>query len=178
MIEWWMNETTMNTFCSVNCVDIFRTNRSNDNGQRPQFSTTATGGPMPVIQSVSSLAGAGEPPAQPDRLPTQPLPAAQLGSSPPAVQQVAAQGCYFKISLHFKVGFKSFRHFKARIVSAMSSPRSGPDDPRDGEGHDGAHPRASGGAKQGDAHEAVHADQGYLVQASHYDQVRSKKRGI
>ena len=54
----------------------------------------------------------------------------------------------------------------------MSSPRSGPDDPRDGEGHDGAHPRASGGAEQGDAHEAVHADQGYLVQASHYDQVR------
>ena len=62
--------------------------------------------------------------------------------------------------------------FNSRIVSAMSSPRSGPDDPRDGEGHDGAHPRASGGAKQGDAHEAVHADQGYLVQASHYDQVR------
>ena len=173
MIEWWMNETTMNTFCSVNCVDIFRTNRSNDNGQRPQFSTTAAGGPMPVIQSVSSLAGAGEPPAQPDRLPTQPLPAAQLGSSPPAVQQVAAQGwMLFQKFPHFKIDFLSSRLFNSRIVSAMSSPRSGPDDPRDGEGHDGAHPRASGGAEQGDAHEAVHADQGYLVQASHYDQVR------
>ena len=33
---------------------------------------------IPVIQSVSSLAGAGEPPARPDMLPTQPIPATQL----------------------------------------------------------------------------------------------------
>lgn len=91
MIEWWMNETTMNTFCSVNCVDTFRTNRSNNpaNGQQSQASTATQA--MPVIQSVSSLAGAGELPAQPDRLPNQPVPASQLGSSPPAVQQVTTQ---------------------------------------------------------------------------------------
>ena len=51
---------------------------------------------------------------------------------------------------------------------------TGPDDPGDGEGHDGAQPRASRGAEQGDAHEAVHADQGHLVQTPHYDQVRSR----
>ena len=38
---------------------------------------------MPVIQSVSSLAGAGEPPARPDLLPNHPIPATQLGVTPP-----------------------------------------------------------------------------------------------
>ena len=101
MIEWWMNETTMNTFCSVNCVDIYRTNRSNtaDQTAHAQISTQTGMAAMPVIQSVSSLAGAGDLPAQPDRLPTQPLSVAQLGSSPPAAaaavaqQQIAPQGC-------------------------------------------------------------------------------------
>ena len=104
MIEWWMNETTMNTFCSVNCVDIYRTNRSNSAGaeQSAHAQISTQTGTMPVIQSVSSLAGAGDLPAQPDRLPTQPLSVAQLGSSPPAAaaaaqQQIAPQGCPFDI---------------------------------------------------------------------------------
>merc|ERR1719188_1953400 len=83
----------MNTFCSVNCVDIYRTNRSNATAaEQVQISTQtqATAGAMPVIQSVSSLAGAGDLPAQPDRLPTQPLSVAQLGSSPPAAAAAAA----------------------------------------------------------------------------------------
>ena len=37
--------------------------------------------PMPVIQSVSSLAGAGDLPARPDRLPTEPVPASQIQQS-------------------------------------------------------------------------------------------------
>ena len=49
---------------------------------------------------------------------------------------------------------------------------SGPDDPRDGEGHDGAHGGAGRGAEQGDAHETLHADQGHLLQAPHHDAVR------
>ena len=35
-------------------------------------------GSMPVIQSVSSLAGTGELPARPDRLPTEPVPQVQI----------------------------------------------------------------------------------------------------
>ncbi len=35
-------------------------------------------GSMPVIQSVSSLAGTGAVPARPDRLPTEPVPQAQI----------------------------------------------------------------------------------------------------
>ena len=48
---------------------------------------------IPVIQSVSSLAGAGEPPARPDMLPTQPIPATQLPATtiqPTTIQQQQA----------------------------------------------------------------------------------------
>ena len=38
---------------------------------------------IPVIQSVSSLAGAGMPSARPDTLPTQPVPPSQLSPAPP-----------------------------------------------------------------------------------------------
>ena len=42
---------------------------------------------IPVIQSVSSLAGAGMPSARPDQLPTHPVPPSQLSHQPQQPQQ-------------------------------------------------------------------------------------------
>lgn len=56
-------------------------------------SSTSMADSIPVIQSVSSLAGAGEPPARPDMLPTQPIPATQLPATtiqPTTIQQQQA----------------------------------------------------------------------------------------
>ena len=56
----------------------------------PNSTSSGTSMDIPVIQSVSSLAGAGEVPSRPDMLPTQPIPATQLGGSfgptPPPMQ--------------------------------------------------------------------------------------------
>lgn len=95
MIEQWTNESQMNTFCSINCVDMFRKNKPPSttgggfNGQT-QAVTTAFAA-MPVIQSVSSLAGAGDIPSQPDRLPIAPLPAYQLPPQQPPQIQIQTQ---------------------------------------------------------------------------------------
>lgn len=76
-------------FSSVNCFN-FHNNKtagqpaagSQWNGiQAAKQAASQQSSPMPVIQSVSSLAGTGELPARPDRLPTEPVPPAQIQQS-------------------------------------------------------------------------------------------------
>lgn len=54
---------------------------------------------MPVIQSVSSLAGTGELPARPDRLPTEPVPPAQIQQQVQIQTQTITQTVKVSISL-------------------------------------------------------------------------------
>ncbi|TRY76975.1 hypothetical protein TCAL_11562 [Tigriopus californicus] len=84
MIEHWSSQDRHCMYCSVNCMKLHLS------ATRPQelkelshagnkgSSRGSTDEEMPVIQSVSSLAGTGELPAQPDRLPTMPIPTSQL----------------------------------------------------------------------------------------------------
>ncbi len=103
MIERWTNEKTSFVFCSLNCLGNSRppaalpaiippplaaaASAAAPTPWRPPTvtlapptiptvddSTQVSGGGMPVIQSVSSLAGESLPPSQPDRLPLQPVP--------------------------------------------------------------------------------------------------------
>jgi len=90
-------------FCSVNCLRLQQSGGSagvqKSKGSQPVVVSTATGTStnstshvsnasgadtsIPVVQSVSSLAGAGMPSARPDTLPTQPVPPSQLSPAPP-----------------------------------------------------------------------------------------------
>ncbi len=60
MVEAWANETDVNTFCSVNCSGLFRTNKGSQPEPTRASASTSTSSTsssaMPVIQSVSSLA--------------------------------------------------------------------------------------------------------------------------
>jgi len=101
MIEKFQNGIAKH-FCSVNCLRLQQSGGSagvpKSKGSQPMVVSTATGTStnssshvsnagtdtsIPVIQSVSSLAGAGMPSARPDTLPTQPLPPSQLSPAPP-----------------------------------------------------------------------------------------------
>ena len=65
-------------FCSINCLKSYIAKQST-----PATTTVSTGtGSGLVIQSVSSLAGAGQPGPRPDTLPTEPLPPGQLPQAP------------------------------------------------------------------------------------------------
>ena len=73
MIEKWMNEKEHFIFCSVNCCNNHE-NATKTGNWTGSAAGTASGG-MPVIQSVSSLAGTGD---LPSNQPSQPVPTAQM----------------------------------------------------------------------------------------------------
>ncbi len=82
MVEKYFTKEKPEHFCSLNCFKSYSTKIANN-----AAATSAASSPGLVIQSVSSLAGAGQPGPRPDTLPTQPLPPNQLPSSGSPQQQ-------------------------------------------------------------------------------------------
>ena len=89
MIEKWSDEKTHFIYCSLNCLKFHNATKSTWNGSSSSTPSSSTSSvtstsTMPVIQSVSSLAGTGAIPSHPDRLPQTPIPPSQL--TPVSVQ--------------------------------------------------------------------------------------------